>query len=75
VVCQSAGDTSTPGVTGSTTRSFQKCREVITSQLSSVSAADDHLEKDSGTELNLASISFLIMLLHDEPYGKVATPA
>jgi hypothetical protein len=40
-----------------------------------VSTPVDHLEKDTGTELNLASISFLIMLLHDEPYGKGVTPA
>jgi len=43
--------------------------------LKSVSTADDHLEKDTGTELNLASMSFLIMLLHDETYGKGVTPA
>jgi hypothetical protein len=56
------------GVTGSTTGSFQEYREVIPSQPpQSVSTVVDHLEKDTGTELNLASMSFLIMLLHDEP--------
>jgi len=58
VVCVSAGYASTTGVIGNTTRSFQKGREIIPSQSppQSVCTADDHLGKDTATELNLASM-------------------